>query len=198
MSVHGDNVDVTVKRDSTGSIIVRGQITKFAGEKQQIYWISPQKPTRGIGFNGSGMPFANAEIAFENTKNRGYIDSPDGTFTIKMDSLPNGYYSGLGSTYIPPIIMLETTSAAGKFRTHIFLSPVSVPYRWISGAPPGSQTASTKDDVGRAMFYNGRESLPLFKNQEAILRAKGYPCDDANFGLPDVDAAPWKNVPSPA
>jgi hypothetical protein len=49
------------------------------------------------------------------------------------------------------------------------------------------------------MYYNGREDLGLFQNQEALLRYKGYPSDEAYNQLPDtVDKYPWVNTPSPA
>jgi hypothetical protein len=198
-TVQGDNVEVAVRRDTSGRIIIQGRIHRFAGERQRIQWISPNKPTRGIGFNGSGLPFANSEQAFENTPFRGTIDSADGSFSLEMSSLPNAYYTGLGSTYVPPVLMLETFSKEGSFRTHVFLSPVSVPYRWIAGSPPGRRVPPAEDEVGRAMYYNGREALGLFENQEALLRAKGYPADNANHGLPDhIDAYPWLHTPAPA
>uniref|UniRef100_A0A6C0KZD7 Uncharacterized protein n=1 Tax=viral metagenome TaxID=1070528 RepID=A0A6C0KZD7_9ZZZZ len=196
-SVQGDGVEAQVRRDTQGRILVSGHIRKFQG-RQIIEWVAPNLPTRGIGFNGSGLPFANSDQAYERTPNRGKIDSPDGSFTINLNGLPNAYYTGLGSTYVPPVLMLETVGDHGKHRCHVFLSPIATPYRWIAGAPPGPKTESP-DEIGRAMYYNGRESLGLFTNQEALLRAKGYPADEAMYGLPDtIDAKPWLHTPAPA
>jgi hypothetical protein len=53
------------------------------------------------------------------------------------------------------------------------------------------------DEVGRSMFYNGREDLGLFQNQEMLLRYKGYPSEEAFNQLPDtVDKYPWINTPA--
>lgn len=201
-SYKGDGVDAEVTRDSAGRVYVRGQLTNFAGARQTIRWVAPQKPTRGIGFNGSGLPYHNAEQAFQGTPNKGLIDSPDGSFSIALETLPSAYYSGLGSTYVPPVVMLETAvmgRESNTYRTHIFLSPTGIPFRWIAGSPPGPRVEPRVDEVGRSMYYNGREDLGLFQNQEALLRYKGYPSDEAFNQLPDtVDKYPWVNTPSPA
>jgi hypothetical protein len=201
-SYKGDGVDAEVTRDSAGRVYVRGQLTNFAGARQTIRWVAPQKPTRGIGFNGSGLPYHNAEQAFQGTPNKGLIDSPDGSFSIALETLPSAYYSGLGSTYVPPVVMLETVvmgRESDAYRTHVFLSPTGLPFRWIAGSPPGPRVEPRADEVGRSMYYNGREDLGLFQNQEALLRYKGYPSDEAYNQLPDtVDKYPWVNTPSPA
>jgi hypothetical protein len=73
-----EGVDATVKRDAAGRVFVSGNLTRFFGARQTIRWMAPQRPTRGIGFNGSGLPFHNADQAFEGSPNNGTIDSPDG------------------------------------------------------------------------------------------------------------------------
>ena len=199
----GDGVQAEVTRDSSGRVYVKGMLTKYAGARQIIRWIAPQKPTRGIGFNGSGLPYHDADQAFEGTPNRGEIDSPNGSFSIAMETLPNAYYTGLGSTYVPPVVILETNvmgeEETKNYRAHVFLSPIGIPFRWISGSPPGPRVEPRQDEVGRAMFYNGREDLGLFQNQEALLRYRGYPADEVYNQLPDtIDKYPWVNTPSSA
>lgn len=198
----GDGVEAEVRRDASGRVYVSGTLTKYAGSRQTIRWMAPQKPTRGIGFNGSGLPYHNADQAFDGTPNRGEIDSPNGSFSIAMETLPSAYYTGLGSTYVPPVVVFETAvmgDESKNYRSHVFLSPIGIPFRWTAGSPPGPRVEPRADEVGRAMFYNGREDLGLFQNQEALLRYKGYPTDEAFNQLPDtIDKYPWINTPSPA
>jgi hypothetical protein len=198
----GENVEAEVRRSSDGTVTVSGHMTKYAGMKQNIRWMAPQKPHRTMGFNGSGLPYHDADQAFENTPHKGVIESPDGSFSLLMPTLPSAYYTGLGSVYVPPVLMLETAVVGQEnltYRTHVFLSPEGVPYRWIAGSPPGPRVAPSENEVGRAMYYSGREDLGLFQNQEAILRYKGYPCQEVAQELPDrVDANPWLNTPAPA
>ena len=205
-SSNGEGVNIHVLRNQDGSLHITGNIHTFAGFPQEIEWISPKGIHRGMSFAGSGLPYHNADQAYENTPNKGTIHSPDGSFVINMPTFPSAYYTGLGSTYIPPVLMLETVKEMSKnspnpekFRTHVFLSPEGVPYRWIAGSPPGPRVAPVEGQIGRAMFYDGREELALFENQEMLCRFKGYPSDDTIHTLPErIDVNPWKNTPSPA
>jgi hypothetical protein len=195
--IQGDGIEVDVKRNVDGKIYVNGQITKYGARSMTIRWIAAKEPHRCTSFSGSGLPYHNADQAFHNTPNKGLIKSSDGSFAIVLSSLPSAYYTGLGSAYVPPAILFEIKTNKKEFKTHIFLSPEGMPYRWISGAPSGSRIPPSADETGRAMFYNGREELGLFQNQEALLRFRGYPAKETE-GLPDViDARPWVSAPPP-
>jgi len=205
-SSRGNGIEAHIMRNEAGSVLVMGKLHAFAGAKQHIRWIAPKGIHRGMSFAGSGLPYHNADQAFEGTENKGNVISPDGSFTIELPTFPSAYYTGLGSTYIPPVLMIESvkesTMRSGKpdvFKTHLFLSPEGVPYRWIAGAPPGPRIPPVNGEVGRAMFYSGREELPLFQNQEMLCRYKGYPSDETAYALPGrMDLNPWEDTPSPA
>jgi len=200
-TVDGDGVVAQVSRDTAGRVTVVGKMTKFSRQRQTIRWIAPKSPHRTTGFSGSGLPYHDADQAFLNTENTGVIESSDGTFNINMRTLPSAYYTGLGSVYVPPVLMLETRldNSVESYRTHVFLSPIGMPYRWIAGAPPGPRATPNDEEVGRSMFYTGRENLGLFQNQEAQLRFKGYPSAQAAEQLPDyIDSHPWTYASAPA
>ena len=198
----GNGVEGVVRRNpSDGSVTVTGRITGLGIEAQRISWQAAAPLTRGIGFAGSGQPYPNKEIAMEKTPNRGNIDSPDGSFTIQLKDIPAGYFSGLGSIYIPPMIeFMSVTKDKKTFQSTLWINDTAAPYRWISGSPASLRPeVDTPDSTGRSMYYFGREQMPLFANQEAQLRAKGYPGDMAGRGWPDAeDAHPWAQVPPPA
>ena len=199
-NISGEGVNARISRDSEGRVSVTGNIYHFANAPIQIRWIAPNGPHRSFSFSGSGLPYANAEQAFEGTPNKGLISSPDGSFSLVLNTLPSAYYTGLGSTYVPPVLMFDAnTDDKQNFRTHIFLSEIGVPYRWISGAPSGTKVANDDEQNGRSMFYNGRESLQLFRNQEDLLRHKAYPLK-TSLGFPNKmdDSNPWSHTPSPA
>lgn len=200
-SSKGNGVEATVFRNADGNVLVSGRLDVFAGHEQEIRYIAPKGIHRGFSFAGSGLPYHNADQAFDGTQNKGVVHSTDGKFAIELDTLPSAYYTGLGSTYIPPVLLLETTNmnTQDKFKTHLFLSPVGVPYRWIAGAPSGPRVGPREGNIGRAMYYDGREQLPLFQNQEMLCRYKGYPSDEAAYGLPGpIDHNPWDDTPAPA
>lgn len=197
--IQGDGIVADVTRDVNDKVHVSGQITKYGANEMSIRWMAAKGAHRNTSFSGSGLPYHSPEQAFDNSPNKGLINSPDGSFELELVSLPSAYYTGLGSVYVPPAILFEVTTRNGStLRTHLFLSPEGVPFRWVAGAVPGPRAAPSENEIGRAMFYSGREDLGLFQNQEAILRYKGYPSKDAE-GLPDrLDAHPWSNATPPS
>lgn len=197
--IEGDGIIADITRDVNDKVHVSGQITKYGASNMTIRWMAAKGAHRCTSFSGSGLPYHNPEQAFDNSPNKGFIHSPDGSFELELVSLPSAYYTGLGSIYVPPTILFEVKTANGfEFRTNLFLSPEGVPFRWVAGSVPGPRSPPANNELGRAMFYSGREELGLFENQEAILRYKGYPSKDAE-GLPDrLDAKPWSNATSPS
>ena len=198
----GDGVEGVVKRNQNdSSVTVSGKILGLGLVPQMIVWKAASPVTRGIGFAGAGLPYPNKDIAYENTPNQGRVESPDGSFSIQMKGIPAGYFSGLGSIYVPPMIEFLAESKDGKqFFTTLWINDTAAPYRWLSGAPATMRPETdTENSTGRAMYYYGREQLPLFDNQEAQLRAKGYPGDMVMKGWPAADdAKPWAHVPPPS
>ena len=193
-----------VKRNSSdGSVTVTGQFTALGATPQTIQWIAAAPLTRGIGFAGAGQPYPSKEIAMEGTPNKGVIETADGSFSITLKDIPAGYYSGLGSVYVPPMIEFRSESKASPKRKAVAslkINDTAAPFRWISGSPATMQKeANTEASTGRPMYYFGRETLPLFENQEALLRARGYPGDMTARGWPEPDdARPWTHTPAPA
>lgn len=203
----GNGVEGVVRRNpNDGSVTVTGRITGFGSVQQTIEWRAAAPVTRGIGFSGAGQPYPNKEIAMSNTPNQGTVESKDGSFTVQLKGIPAGYFSGLGSIYVPPLIEFLShtkdgkTGATKRFQANLWINDTAAPYRWISGAPaPMRPELDTPDSTGRAMYYFGREQMPLFDNQEAQLRAKGYPGDMTGRGWPEPeDTHPWAQVPPPA
>jgi hypothetical protein len=198
---NGTGVEAVVKRNpADGSVTVTGRVTGLGTIAQTITWRAAAPTTRGIGFAGSGQPYPNKDIAYENTPNQGVVESPDGSFVIQLKGIPAGYYAGLGSVYIPPMVEFHSASKSGAYRTTLWINDTAAPYRWIAGAPATMRPEiDTPESTGRAMYYYGREQLPLFDNQEAQLRAKGYPGDMTGRGWPEPDdAKPWTRVIPPA
>jgi hypothetical protein len=198
----GNGVEAVVRRNANdSSVTVTGRVTGLGSIQQTIMWFAASPVTRGIGFAGAGLPYPNKDIAYENTPNQGRVDSADGSFSIQLKGIPAGYFSGLGSIYVPPMIEFHSETPAGnKFYSTLWINDTAVPYRWISGSPATLRPeADTEKSTGRAMFYFGREQLPLFDNQEAQLRAKGFPGDMAMKGWSTAeDAKPWAHVSPPS
>ena len=198
---NGNGINGIIRRNPTeGTVSISGRVTGITGP-MKIQWKAAAPVTRGIGFAGSGQPYPNREIAFENSPNSGVLDSSDGSFEIALKGIPAGYYTGLGGTYVPPMVeFMCRNSGGGIWQTSLWVNDTAAPYRWLNGAPaPLRPELDTPDSTGRSMYYFGREAMPLFTNQEAQLRAKGYPGDMTGRGWPEAeDARPWLRVPPPA
>jgi len=201
-STSGNGIQAIVRRNPVnGDVTVVGNITGLGTVPQKIIFIAAAPTTRGIGFAGSGQPYPSKEIAYSNTPNTGSVVSPDGSFSIQLKGIPAGYFTGLGSIYIPPSVEFHSFTADKRtFYTTLLINETAAPWRWASGAPaPMKPVADTPDSTGRAMYYIGRETLPLFKNQEAELRARGYPGEMTARGWPEaVDAHPWAHASPPS
>lgn len=201
LQVSGKGVSATVRRDpTTGKVSVVGSVSVLGVMPQTIQWEAAAPTTRGISFSGSGQPYPNRAIAFEGTPNKGTFESKDGSFNIELAGIPAGYYAGLGAVYIPPTIEFLCTAAGRTVKALLPIVETAAPFRWLGGAPPTMlPQPNTPTSTGRAMFYAGRETLPIPESQEALLRARAYPGDMAARGWPEADdAAPWSTVPAPA
>jgi hypothetical protein len=200
----GQGVEGVVRRNpGDGSVTVQGRFTALGAGPIQLTWRAAAPVTRGISFAGSGQPYPNREIAFENTPHTGQLTTIDGSFDITLQDIPAGFYSGLGSVYVPPMIEFvgqSVRSPVQKALATLWITDTAAPYRWTSGAPPTMKPEENTDlSTGRSMYYSGREQLPLFENQEALLRARAYPGDMAARGWPEADdAKPWLYTPAPA
>ncbi len=197
----GQGVSATARRDpATGKVSITGMVTVLGAQPQTIEWIAAAPTTRGISFSGSGQPYPNRYIAMEGTPNKGKVQSRDGSFAIELTDVPAGYYSGLGGVYVPPTVEFFATAGGRTQKAILAIAETAAPFRWTGGAPPTMlPTENTETSTGRAMYYGGRDGVPLFANQEAQLRAKAYPGDMTARGWPEADdAAPWSSVPAPA
>ncbi len=72
-------------------------------KKLFVKYNASNPPNYNSSFSGSGLPYPNEEIAFENTPNKGIVEILNGDFKIKI-KYPNSYYSNM--RYVPPEIRL--------------------------------------------------------------------------------------------
>ncbi len=66
-----------------------------------FYYIAPKGIDRRLAYSGSGLPYPNEEIAFENTPTKGLIKR--GNFSITFD-YPGGHYEFCSAKLIKPYI----------------------------------------------------------------------------------------------
>jgi hypothetical protein len=124
------------------------------------YWAA-QSPTYNGSFSGSGLPFANEEMAFQGTKNYGVVPVEKGKFSLSVH-YPNSYYKE--GVLISPQIKIKVCN-----HENIAVSPIqqihvggSIPFRRLSYEP------------NRCVMFYKNENLPV-RNQEQILLDSAYP-----------------------
>ena len=78
----------------------------------KIVIISPNPIDRMINYSGSGLPFPNEYIAFENTPNYKLIDN-SGNINVQF-KYPNSFYSRDGKNKVIPSIFVQLTDLSGK------------------------------------------------------------------------------------
>jgi hypothetical protein len=165
-----------VQHNGEGNITISGVLKGYENQDVDIIYWAAAPATRGIGFSGSGLPYAKPDQAYDQTPNQGAARATGGQFQIKLTS-PNSYYVGLGSLYVSPTLHIKV--CGNKTVHHIPISH-GIPFRTLTHpAPP------TKNPRSNPMFYC-TGTLPV-RSQEQILRDSAYkhdqPMPDNFWGL---------------
>ncbi len=156
-SCHGVVMD-----NGQGHIVIQGKLSNTQGNQKIQYWAS--SPADYItSYSGSGLPFANEEMAYNNSPNIGSINCSDGSFSFKI-KYPNSYYTGLGSIYNAPHINIKVGNKVEKIQLGS-----GIPFRMLTYPPPPGTAKRCSP-----MFYMGRDRLPV-RTQEQICVDSGYP-----------------------
>ena len=149
-----------------GEYVVKGNISSL-GNSTILFWAA-NLPNYLTNFSGSGLPYPNPDIAYENTPNRGAVKSQGGSFEFKI-RYPNSYYIGLGTVCVQPCCHIKVCDGNNDGKIHTIKLGNGIPFRMLT-YPPTGKTAPRSSP----MFYDNREGLPV-RSQEQVLRDSGYP-----------------------
>jgi len=153
-------------QNKQGNIVLYGKINNTILDhlkKYKVtlkYWAA-NSPTTGASFSGSGLPFPNEEVAYENSKNQGNIEIYNLNFSLNFLK-PNSYYTNQGKVLVRPHVNFmfvtgNNTPIGGVYKIEL---DNFIPYRTLS---------MVRKNV---MFYNN-PNLPI-RNQEQILIDSRY------------------------
>lgn len=159
---------------ATGILTVVGNKIQVTGNikdtryNKLMYWAAA--PARvGLSFSGNGLPFANPDMAYENTPNKGEVMLNGGTFSFTLDSVPNAYYVGNGTLYMPPHMTMKVCQGNQCEDKYVTVKiDEGMPFRTLTYPAPPS-----KKPRDGPLFY--LEPWHGARTQEQILRARGYP-----------------------
>jgi len=156
---------LNVNYNSNGSYIING-ISQDPRATFIKYWAAAP-PTYSLSFAGSGLPYANEEMAFEKTPNQGVAQINMGKFQFALE-YPNSYYDNMGKTYIEPQVQFQFCDQQGRNLGDVHVAKLG------NGIPFRTLTWPQKRDWNVGPLFYCNNNLPV-RNQEQILRDSGYP-----------------------
>lgn len=101
MNHQSRNLSVNIDIDSKKNVIIKGNVKNTF--KSVTIFAANTIDTK-VSYSGSGLPFPNDEIAFENTPN--IYELKDNTFNVSF-SYPNSFYTSDHRIKIPPTIFFK-------------------------------------------------------------------------------------------
>lgn len=167
--------DINIMNNQDNSFILNGVLKenlleKSLNRKLFIRWWAANTPTFNSNFSGSGLPFPNEEIAFENSHNVGTSNISKGNFSISM-RYPNSYYINMGTTYIHPEVQIQVFDTNTKKSVseiqHINLGE-GIPFRTLT-------YPYQRDWSDGPLFYKSTSQNSNVRSQEQILLDSAYP-----------------------
>lgn len=152
--------------------ILAGGMRKSSTKVFIKYWAA-SPPTWGMGFAGSGLPYSNESIAFDNTPNKGVMPSNGLEFSFEI-RYPNSYYTEGGSTKVLPEVQLRFVNATGEPLSKIHRIPVGndIPYR--------SLTWPRQRDWNEGPMFYDNPDIPIV-DQSTLLMMNRYPEDGKEY-----------------
>ena len=166
--------NIDVYSNPLGNFIIKGR-TNNGSATAVKYWASAP-PTYSLSYSGSGLPYPNEHVAYENTPNQGVAKVVNGEFEFALQ-YPNSYYDKLGKEYIEPHAHLVFADGNNKNVSEIR------ELRLGNGIPFRDLTWPRKRNWNIGPLFYCNNNLPV-RNQEQILRDSGYPCvneEPSNF-----------------
>jgi hypothetical protein len=166
MKFVASDVKVAYSSEPGSVVLVSGRLPEKSVDGGVLHYFAAAPPDHRQSFSGSGMPFAQADQAFYDTPNVGVVKiSSEGRFSIQL-ALPNAYYVGLGTQYVPPTVHIWYTSSGRRKDSTVRIN-AGIPFRMLT-----YPTLPTRPRSG-PMFYL---KAPTFaRSQEQILRDSAYP-----------------------
>lgn len=162
-----------ITNEGNGDILITGEVRSGTPNAKILYW-APAPPTYSTSYSGSGLPYPNPEVAYDQTTNTGSVNAIRGKFSFRL-KYPNAYYVGLGSVYVPPQVHIKICEPGSEGKYASIQIDEGIPYRTLTyPAPP-----SNKPRISPMFYYEPEQEV---RSQETILRQSAYP---ENNKMPD-------------
>jgi hypothetical protein len=163
------NVHAMVKQTGKITHVDARILHRLSNMHTHIKWWAPNAPTKTGSFSGSGMPFPNEKIAYDNTPNQGFSLLTGLTFGVDLQ-FPNSYYTQLGRKYVPPQLKYQMCDSQGNNCSPIYKIKLGegIPFRYQSFPPQRNW------NIGPMFYCNPNV---VVTTQAKRLVANAYPKD---------------------
>lgn len=162
--VRFSDTDLNVRNNAYGNYIIHGETNP---SHQFVKYWAANPPTYTLSFTGSGLPYQNPEMAFENTPNQGIAKVVGGKFQFALE-YPNSYYVELGKIYVPPQVKFVYCDSNGKNIGNVHTLKLG------NGIPFRSDTWPQLRDWNKGPLFYCNNNLPV-RTQYQILLDSAYP-----------------------
>ena len=156
-----------------GDITISGTVKSSTPNPKIMFW-APAPANHLTSYSGSGLPFPNPTMAYENSPNKGMVEAVDRQFSFKLQ-YPNAYYAALGTMYVPPLVNIKVCEPGLDSTFTTIEIDGGIPYRTLTYPSPPS-----KNSYSSPLFFHVPEKE--VRTQEEILRSAEYP---SNNKMPD-------------
>ena len=129
-------------KQTGGNFVLTGRIGPHKNPNAAVKYWAANPIDRRDSFAGSGLPFPNSEIAYENTPNVGVVKAHNGQYRINM-WFPNCFYVDLGRTLLPPHVLIKICD--GHDDVEAIVVGDTPKHRLLTSPPDGYTRSSFKE-----------------------------------------------------
>lgn len=142
---HFDDEICDVQVSPVGNFKVEGRLQPHQRPNSKIHFLAANPIDRRDSYVGSGLPFPNPEIAYENTPNRGVTHAVNGGYSFFVH-MPNSFYTDLGKTLLPPHVLIRVCGDTRQETDVVVLNKhFSFPEKYLTSAANSYTRASFSD-----------------------------------------------------
>jgi hypothetical protein len=143
------------------------EMNQLLHNKVFVKYVAPNPPTYLTSFSGSGLPYPNETIAFDNTPNKGVVEVINGHFSLTL-KYPNSYYNNMGTVYVQPNVKLVVVND----KNHKLSEPQEI--NLGEGIPFRTLTWPRQRNWNNGPLFYDVQNLPV-RTQYEILLQSAYP-----------------------
>ena len=165
-------MSLVINKNNVGSYVINGTLKGTLSKLGQSdntylkYWAA-NSPNYNASYAGSGLPFSNEEIAFDDTNNLGIVKITNGEFSLQLH-YPNSYYKNMGKVYVPPQVKMRVITKDGEKVSEIYKINLG------DGIPFRTLTWPRKRNWDNGPMFYCNNNLPV-RTQAQILIDSRYP-----------------------